>query len=293
MLSIHEYQGHDGQSLRYGKLVHPDRPVSGHPLLFIPGLGGSIKGALDFLELLLPMFSPIYGPDLRGFGLNPLEAPLHAADTLLKDLESFHQQVLRPDHQRNTTDTLTLCGISLGGLLATILAEHHPERYRELILLAPAYKPSPKTFTLTYTLRAILNFLVFRENARTKLPYGLEALTRNPLILNDPQYAEHPPLILSPGFLLGVRALAGQARESATRLTLPTLMVIPGQDIVCDPQAMRETFQSIPSSVSPCCKEYPDFYHDVLFEAEHTEIAQEILSWSNVKDSCSASSASR
>jgi alpha-beta hydrolase superfamily lysophospholipase len=292
MLQIHEYQGADGDPLRYGKIVEASGQVaSSKALLFIPGLGGSVKGALEFLEKLSPDYNPIYGPDLRGFGLNLLEEnPLTSAKIILEDLEAFYQQVIVPAQHTE----LVLCGLSLGGVLATLLACRYPERFSKLVLLAPAYRPHGKTFTLGYTIRNTLAFLIQGGKARTQLPYGLPEITSNAAVLNDPQYAELPPLVLSPGFLLGVRDLCNQAFSEIRRLQVPTLMVIPGQDIVCDPDAMRKAYARIPATTPKLCKEYPDFYHDVLFEAGHGDIAQALLGWPlpAARASCSASCSS-
>lgn len=289
MFSVQEYQGIDGHTLRYGELRHTEKPITGKGLLFIPGLGGSVKGALGFLECLLPYFSPIYAPDLRSFGLNsPHESDsattqaqeatplLHARDLPL-DLEAFHQQVLVPAQQAGEFNELALCGISLGGVMATLLAARHPERYNRLILLAPAYKPHPKSFSLRYVLHNILSFLFLGKKARTTLPYGPEALTRNVVVLE--QMANNAQLVLSPGFLLSVRDLANIALQETRRLTIPTLVVVPGQDIICDPRTMREAYATIPESTPKYCLEYPDFYHDVLFETGHPEIAEATLAW--------------
>jgi alpha-beta hydrolase superfamily lysophospholipase len=292
MFQIHEYQGADGSPLRYGKLVESSaQAANGKALLFIPGLGGSVKNALDFLEQLTPAYSPVYGPDLRGFGLNLLEEdPLTSAKIILKDLEAFYQQVIVPAQHTE----LVLCGISLGGVLATLLASRHPERFSKLALLAPAYRPHSKTFSLGYTIRNTLAFLIQGGKARTQLPYGLAEITSNTAILNDPQYTAVPPLVLSPGFLLGVRDLCNQAFSEIRQLRVPTLMVIPGQDVVCDPDAMRKAYERIPSTTPKLCKEYPDFYHDVLFEEGHSDIAQALLGWPEpaARASCSASCSS-
>ena len=261
--------------MRAGRLTTAGTNGADRAMLFIPGLGGSVKGALDFLEQLQPAYGTIYGPDLRGFGLNPLETPLNGAGMLLPDLDAFYQQVIAPaGHQE-----LALCGISLGGVLATLLAARHPERFSKVILMAPAYKPHPQTFTLSYTLQNTLAFLFKGKKALTQLPYGMEALTTNPAILNDPQYLHMEPLILNAGFLLGVRDLCQNAFSEIQQLRLPTMMVIPGRDIVCDPAAMRAAFARIPEQTPKVCHEYPDFYHDVLFEIGHAQIAQALLQW--------------
>jgi alpha-beta hydrolase superfamily lysophospholipase len=291
MFEVHEYQGADGAPLQYGKILAASgRASKGKAMLFIPGLGGSVKGALDFLEQLSDEYNPIYGPDLRGFGLNLLEKnPLTSAKIILKDLEAFYQQVIVPAEHTE----LALCGLSLGGVLATLLACRYPERFSKLTLLAPAYRPHRKTFTLGYTIRNTLAFMIQGGKARTQLPYGLAEITSNAAILSDPQYTTVPPLVLSPGFLLGVRDLCNQAFSEIRQLQVPTLMVIPGQDIVCDPDAMRKAYERIPTTTPKLCREYPDFYHDVLFEEGHSDIAQALLGWPvPAFASCSASCSS-
>src|SRR5205085_9001542 len=98
------------------------------------------------------------------------------------------------------------------------------------------------------TIRTTLAHLLKGKKARTSLPYGISAVTNNPTILNDEQYVNHPPLILSPSFLLSVRDFSNEAFAKMSVLKLPTLMVIPGHDIVCEPVAMRQAFVRIPAS---------------------------------------------
>lgn len=289
MFEILSYQASDGAPLKYGRLYNQNQPDTGKALLFIPGLGGSVKGALNFLELLLPEFSPIYGPDLRGFGINPIETPLPKADIILKDLDAFYQQVIAPANHTQ----LALCGISLGGVLSTLLASQTPERFSSLTLLAPAFKPHQDSFSAAYVLRNILGHLFLGSKARTGLPYGMEVVTGNPDILNDPQYKDALNLILTPGFLLSVRDLCNLAMKRISTLNLPSLMVIPGQDTVCDPAAMRQAYQHIPASTPKHLLEYASFYHDVLFEAEHPKMAQDALGWLLSLDSRSTSFSSR
>jgi alpha-beta hydrolase superfamily lysophospholipase len=275
MFEVLSYTASNGESLKYGRLFNPQKPDTGKALLFLPGLGGSVKGALNFLELLLPEYSPIYSPDLRGFGLNPIETPLTKTDILQHDLEAFYQNVIAPAKHNH----LALSGISLGGVLAALMAESHPERYTSLTLLAPAFKPHKNSFSLTYILQNVMGHLILGSKARTGLPYGMEAVTSNPAILNDPQYQGALQLVLTPGFLLSVRDLCDHALKSMATLKLPSLIVVPGQDVVCDPGSMRQAFQKIPDNTPKRLLEYPDFYHDVLFEAEHPRLAQEALGW--------------
>lgn len=287
MFTIEEFKGADGAPLRYGKLTNPGQPDNGRSLLFIPGLGGSVKGAIHFLEQLLPVFSTIYGPDLRGFGINPIDEPLKSCRIIREDLEAFHQQIGLDQHP-----DLSLMGLSLGGVYATLFAASHPERYKRLVLLAPAYKAHPKSFSLKYVVQNTLGCILQGPGFRTCLPYGIDAITQNETILNDPQYCEQPPLVLTGGFMLGLKGLCNEAFKKTAQISIPTMMAIPGQDVVCCPDTMREGFRRIPQSTPKVCREYPDFFHDVLFEAGHVQIADEIRDWSYARASEATSSSS-
>ncbi len=275
MFTVEEYVGAGGYRLRYGKLVNRDCHQTGRTLLFVPGLGGSVKGALPFLEKLLPVFSPIYGPDLRGFGLNPLEKPIHSSKILLEDLEAFHQAV----GLEQPKQPVLLAGLSLGGVLATLLATQNPERYERLLLMAPAFRAHGKSFSLQYQIKNALRRFILGREAYTRLPYNVDALTTNPDILNDPQYRNPPPLDLSFDFLWSLRTLCNQSLQATKEIQIPTMMVVPGQDVVCDPEAMRQGYEQIPASTPKTYRFYPELYHDILFENAHSEIAEAVCQW--------------
>ncbi len=275
MFTVKEYRGGDGSPLRYGQFVKTGGgEPTGRAVWFVPGLGGSVKGAIEFLEAMLPDFDTIYGADLRSFGLNPVSKPMPHFHPIHADLEAFYQNVIRPAGHSD----LTLVGISLGGVLSTLMAARHPERFKRLVLLAPAYKAHPKSFSLNYLLKNVVGCALKGRHFETTLPYGIDAVTRNEAILQDPQY-QNDPLVLAAGFLLDVRTLTGQALKATAQLRIPTLMVIPGMDVVCCPEAMRQGFKRIPESTPKVCHDYPDYYHDVLFEAGNQDIAREVVAW--------------
>lgn len=276
MFTVKETAGGDGQPLRYGQFIKPEGAErTGRAVWFVPGLGGSVKGAIEFLEALLPHFDTIYGPDLRGFGLNPVEKPLTHFRPIHEDLDAFYRQVIEPAGHED----LTLIGISLGGVLSTLMAAEHPERFNRMVLLAPAYKAHAKSFSLSYLVKNVVGCMLKGRQFETTLPYGIDAVTSNENIIRDPQYHAQPPLVLTAGFLLDVKSLTGRALKKTAALRIPTLMVIPGNDVVCCPEAMRAGFARIPESTPKVCYDYPDYYHDVLFEAGNVGIAEEVAGW--------------
>lgn len=273
--TVEEYMASDGSPLRYGKLVNPN-PKNNRALMFIPGLGGSVKGALVFLQTLLPEYAVIYGADLRGFGLNPVETPILHVQPILADLLAFHDFLGQQGHVG-----YDLAAISLGGSLSTLMLtaykDQHKIQYDRHVVLAPAYQAHAKTFTLGYVIRNIVGRLLKGKTYTTYLPYGLGQITRNESILNDPQFTGALGMPLSIDFLLSLRALNKQALSSTKQLETPTLMFIPGEDLICDANAMRRGFNQIPAQKE--CREYPGLYHDLLLELQITEIAEEARQW--------------
>jgi len=269
--------------MRYGLLQDHHSTQPRPALLYIPGLGGSVKIALPFLQSLLPYFNPIYGVDLRGFGLNISDEPLQDVNHLLPDMEAFDEQVLAPARQSGEFNAgLSLAAISLGGVVATLLASRHPERYQELLLFAPAYAPHPTTFPASYLFSNLLNHIFKGRHARTRLPYDISKVTRNPLILADPDFQSWlPRLTLTPGFLLSVRLLSLRAMLACRNITVPTCMFIPGADEVCDPATMLKAFHRIPRQTPKHVITYPNFYHDLLLEESHHihTIVSDLLAW--------------
>lgn len=275
--TIESFKSHDGHILRYGKLVNPNRPASDKALLFVPGLGGTVKCALHFLNILLPNYSQIYVPDLRGYGLNKHDTHLHSVNPIIHDLKIFHETVLSTERQ-----SLDLAGISLGGVLATLLAtkyQFRPQGYEKLALLVPAFEPSPVKFTTQYVLKNTLNRIMGQR--LTRLPYSIEALTQNPDVLTHPEFQDIEPLELSFDYLLHVRLLGIQALKSVRTLTIPTLIAIADKDYVCDPRAMRRAYKSLPENLDKHLLEYPDLYHDILLEREVHQIGQTVSRWLN------------
>jgi alpha-beta hydrolase superfamily lysophospholipase len=86
--TVETFEAQDHQLLRYGR-IDIDEPQSGvnrHPVIFVPGLGGSVKFAISFLKRLVPDHGPVYSLDARGIGLNEgLNPQPHPAE-YIKDL---------------------------------------------------------------------------------------------------------------------------------------------------------------------------------------------------------------
>lgn len=125
-------------------VVNPDAPDHrggsdpggrgpGEPVLLLHGFDSSF---LEFRRLapLLSPGSPLYVPDLFGFGFCPRPADLrYGPPAVLEHLEALVTEIQRR-HQR----PVGLIGASMGGAVAVELARRLGERISRLLLLAPA-----------------------------------------------------------------------------------------------------------------------------------------------------------
>ncbi len=272
----------DGKNieLRFGVIKNKNsQTTTSKSLIFVPGLGGSVKGALDFLEGLLENYDSILAMDLPGFGLNT-HINVCNPNFYVPLLNNFLKA--KGPAEIIQSNTLGLAGISLGGSTATHWVTSHPELFEALILIAPAYKPSKQSFPLPYVLKNVGKYLLKGADASMTLPYDIRSLTRNQSFLNNPnnQQKHFEPLTLPTQYMLSLKGFNGKANQLAKDINTPTLILVPEQDVVCDPDAMKKAYQAMANKYKQL-KLYPQAYHDLLIEPELPEIINDVNNWLN------------
>lgn len=248
--------------------------LEGKGLVYVAGLAGSVQSALPLLAPLLltnqntderACFDWVLGLDLPGFGLNNTLALPATASAQLQGLQSvltqwglFQTKAARPH----------LAGLSLGGVMATLLAHKHPQNWQGIWLLAPSFKAHPKRFGLGFTLANVGKLLLQGKAATMTIPYGVEALTQVPEALNHPRLLKVFPFKAPIAYMLSVQALQKQAWKALTRLKLPVQLLCPEADTICCPKAMAQAFNRLPQSAQNQWVGVPNLMHDVGLEAQ-------------------------
>ncbi|HSK25207.1 MAG TPA: alpha/beta fold hydrolase [Egicoccus sp.] len=118
-------------------MLRADGPADGGgtPQLLVHGLGGS---ATNWIEVMagLAAHGPVVAPDLPGFGRTE---PPHPRASRITANVAFLVAFLR----KLGWERAVVHGNSMGGMLATLLADKAPERVERLVLASPAL-PAPR-----------------------------------------------------------------------------------------------------------------------------------------------------
>ncbi|MCA9842281.1 MAG: alpha/beta fold hydrolase [Cyanobacteria bacterium HKST-UBA03] len=267
-----------GTPLRYGIITPPGaQPADTLPIfVYVPGLGGSIKKALDFLDALAQQTNHlVYSMDARGFGLNEGIRPTVTPAGYLNDFQRFMHH-LNQTQPAFTNATPTLIGISLGGALSVLAGVQHPHLFRGCVLLAPAFQPHPDCFSAGFKLANAFKLLTLGPMAKTTLPYNIYNLTQNEDKHQDPNFGD--PFVMPTFYLFLVEALCQKALRACARLHKPVLMIEPVLDQICAPQAMADGFARCPHP-NKQYERHDTAFHDLTIEP--ADIQQPILNQIN------------
>lgn len=248
---------------------HPD-PASGEPLLLIMGTGGSLIDWPDgFCTALRVAGFDVARFDNRDAGLSTrfteagapsqvtmLRHPERAAVYTLDDMAADALAVM----DALGWPSAHLVGISLGGMIAQVIAAKHPERTRSLTSIASA----PGARIGTPRLRTLLKIVKVADPKRVRTAddlgqyvVDLDRVTGSPAYPRDEaEMREHGRRVFERGGLdtaavqrqTAAIAAAGDRRAELAAITCPTLVIHGEADPLMLPVAGRETAAAIPGA---------------------------------------------
>jgi pimeloyl-ACP methyl ester carboxylesterase len=157
---------------------YAEGPSTGPPLVLLHGAGHDWKAGELLLEALLAQWH-VYAPDQRGHGASSWTPDEYSVQIYATDAATFLQTVVG-------TKTV-LCGHSLGGVVALLVAASRPELVRALILV-------DVPFTLD-ALRARLTTMPAEMPPELRVDPTLHRVLREHF---DAHYADYVPETLAP-----------------------------------------------------------------------------------------------
>jgi alpha-beta hydrolase superfamily lysophospholipase len=233
-------------------------------ILLVHGLGehsgryGHVAGRLAALGL------EVCGYDLRGHGRS--EGPrgsIPHADALLEDLRHVFDDLDRRGRAAGDEAPPLLLGHSLGGTIAAAGAAGGWVAPRALVLSSPAlalHVSGPRAAVLKLARRLLPDRALPNELPVGKLshdPAEVEAYRSDPLVHDR----------ITPR-MYGFLADAGAAvRRDAARLTVPTLLLVAGDDELVAAGGSRELAAALAPGIGTLHL-YDDLYHEIFNERE-------------------------
>ena len=173
---------------------------------------------------------------------------------------------------RQTHKVVVLCGLSMGGALATTLATAHPE-IPALVLLAP-YIGVPRLFGVALALAYV------RHLARPYLPgSGGRRSLHDPAALTQ----SLAPGMLTAPMLRALRTVAQEAQRLIPELRVPTLYLQSREDNRITVRAAEQNFRMIGRAVSraPGCEQrwLTGCGHIITADYCRDEVARQVVDW--------------
>lgn len=208
--------------------------------------------------------------DQRGHGRSGgTRGDAPSADTMVLDAK-----IVIDDFARQLAEPPLLFGHSMGGLFAARFATAALSPLRALILSSPALAVplSGAQKLLLKTMRALAPGMAVPNGLQTRYlshdPTVVDAYVKDPLV--------HPKI--SSRLLTGMLAAIDFSQTHAATLTIPTLMVVAGDDHLVDASGSDSFFKRLAPGIGTMHL-YRDFYHEVFNEVDARRVFADVRSW--------------
>jgi alpha-beta hydrolase superfamily lysophospholipase len=210
--------------------------------------------------------------DRRGSGLNsPPRGDVDRFETWMTDVEDYASRL--PDDAPKL-----LVGISWGGKLAAAIGKRGRHPFAGLALVTPGIAAQTKANLFQ---RRLLRFAgrAGLERRRVTIPLQDPALFTEVSAWQD--YIRTDPLTLrriTIRFALADVALDQYMADSATKIRLPTLVMLAGRDRIIDNAGVRRFHDQLATPRKQLI-EYPQAAHTLEFEPDSRRFFDELTDW--------------
>jgi pimeloyl-ACP methyl ester carboxylesterase len=244
----------------------PDTPGAlsigtGPPVMLAHGAGGGVKGNFTTLAAEMSGSRRLIGLDYPGSGNRPMaDRPLHV-DSLADELVAVGDAAGAP--------RFPIVGLSLGGAVAVAAAVRHPDRVSGLVLTA-AFPCADAQLRDNIALFDALGSSDPLSRARLIFQSCF-----SPAMMNGMSWRDHEDTLADMAATLPVGAteqyrLSGEldVSSSTASISVPTLVIVAGQDRMVLPSTTRRLADLIPGAE---LREYP--------AAGHAFVGGEVQDW--------------
>jgi alpha-beta hydrolase superfamily lysophospholipase len=212
----------------------------------------------------------VYAADLRGHGRSSgRRVTIGSFDEYVDDLELWVSEVAAREHGL----PIFVFGHSMGGAIATLFAERHPNELAGLITSAPAIRID----TIPLAAAGILLAATLTPNVGALAPNN-DHFSSDPKVEAD---MGKDPLIYQPGGPVATaRGLTGAISEvwaGTHELTMPMLLLHGTADHLTAPAGSRDLYERAPST-DKTLRLYDGLAHDLVHEPGD-KVAPDVIAW--------------
>ncbi|GLT25483.1 hypothetical protein SLA2020_006080 [Shorea laevis] len=254
-------------------------PVTGELkgiLIIIHGLNEHSGRYAQFARQLTSCNFGVYAMDWIGHGgSDGLHGYVPSLDHVVADTGAFLEKI----RSENPDVPCFLFGHSTGGavVLKAATYPHIEEMLEGIVLTSPALRVKP-AHPIVGAVAPIFSFVVPRLQFKGANKRGIP-VSRDPAAMlakySDPLVYTGPIRVRTGHEILRISSYLIQNFKS---VTVPFLVLHGTADKVTDPLASQDLYNEAPSKFKDI-KLYEGFLHDLLFEPEREEIAQDIIDW--------------
>jgi 3-oxoadipate enol-lactonase len=186
----------------------------------------------------------VLAPDLRGFGRSGVTPGTVSMATMADDLAKMLDAL-------QITESVVLCGLSMGGYVAFQFWRKYSDRLRALLLCdtrAVADTPEAAAGRLATAERAVKEGSAVVGEAMLPKLFAEATFKNNPAVIEQTRHvmAASPP----EGVAAALRGMASRPSVQADlpRIALPTLVIVGEHDAISSPEEMRAIAAGIPGA---------------------------------------------
>lgn len=242
-------------------------------LLLVHGMGGHSGRWESCADFFVKRGIACAAIDLRGFGRSPAaRGHIDSFTRYVDDILSWRALLA----ERYPQAHFVLVGESMGALVACLACVRQPGSFSGLVCLAPAFKTKVKV-PLTQVFSAGM-FSLVNPQASFCLPFSAGMLTRDISYQERMGADPREQRCVTAGLLGNFVAMQKQLKHSIRKLTVPSLFILAGSDVVVDNAAARRLFASI-SYQDKKLIEHPHMFHALSIDVGKEKVFDEIVSW--------------
>ena len=251
------------------------RPQTEHKanVLIAHGIGEHSDRYAHVASFLVERGVAVFALDHQGHGKSGGKRG-HVAnfEDFVRDVETLRRTTEPEQHGR----PLFLLGHSMGGLIGFLYVLDHPDALQGAVFSSPGLALSLKIPAWKIILGKIFALIA----PSVTMPNGID-----PALLSHDQeivraYVEDERVHdrASAALFFGMLAAMDRCSSEASRVSLPTLLLLGSEDQLIDVRGVQEIFKSIPHKDKKTVV-FEGFYHEIFNEVERQKVLDEFWNW--------------